>query len=179
MTPSGTSLVFRHPASRVRRGPLREFLGELERRLARGRSIVCLVTGDRELRDLNRRFRGKNTPTDVLSFVGPGFQPAAAFPGGIPRSTSKLRAKMPAKSRLQAESLAPLGELAISLDRARAQAAEHGHTLDDELRILMLHGALHLAGFDHEHDQGEMARAESRWRKRLGLPNGLIERSGQ
>jgi probable rRNA maturation factor len=71
-----------------------------------------------------------------------------------------------------------LGELAISLDRARAQAAEHGHSLDDELRILMLHGALHLAGFDHEHDHGEMARAESRWRKRLGLPNGLIQRTG-
>jgi probable rRNA maturation factor len=69
------------------------------------------------------------------------------------------------------------GDIAISIDRARIQAAEHGHSLSDELRILMLHGALHLAGMDHESDSGEMARAESRWRKNLGLPGGLIERS--
>ena len=69
------------------------------------------------------------------------------------------------------------GDIAISIDRARIQAAEHGHSLADELRILMLHGALHLAGMDHESDSGEMARAENRWRKRLGLPYGLIERS--
>ena len=69
------------------------------------------------------------------------------------------------------------GDIAISIDRARIQAAERGHSLADELRILMLHGALHLAGMDHESDSGEMARAESRWRKRLGLPRGLIERA--
>jgi len=68
------------------------------------------------------------------------------------------------------------GEIAISLDRAAAQAAEHGHSIDEEVRILMLHGALHLTGMDHETDAGEMARAETRWRKRLGLPCGLIER---
>jgi probable rRNA maturation factor len=70
-----------------------------------------------------------------------------------------------------------LGEIAISIDRAAAQAAEHGHSITDELRILMLHGALHLAGFDHEKDAGEMERAELRWRKRFGLPCGLIERA--
>jgi probable rRNA maturation factor len=69
------------------------------------------------------------------------------------------------------------GDLAISIDRARAQAAEHRHSLEIELRILMLHGALHLAGMDHEKDSGEMKRAETRWRKRLKLPVGLIERS--
>jgi probable rRNA maturation factor len=69
------------------------------------------------------------------------------------------------------------GDIAISIDRARIQAAERGHSLADELRILMLHGALHLAGMDHESDSGQMARAESRWRKRLGLPDGLIERT--
>lgn len=69
------------------------------------------------------------------------------------------------------------GDLAISIDRARAQAAEHGHSLSIELRILMLHGALHLAGLDHEKDSGEMARAEARWRKKFGLPSGLIERT--
>ena len=70
-----------------------------------------------------------------------------------------------------------LGELAISFDRARAQAADLGHTVDEELRILMLHGVLHLTGLDHERDRGRMARAESRWRRRLGLPAGLIERA--
>jgi probable rRNA maturation factor len=71
------------------------------------------------------------------------------------------------------------GDIAISIDRARIQAAERGHSLADELRILMLHGALHLAGMDHESDSGKMARAESRWRKKLRLPDGLIERSQQ
>jgi probable rRNA maturation factor len=69
-----------------------------------------------------------------------------------------------------------LGDIAISLQRARAQAREWGHTTEDELQILMLHGVLHLIGMDHETDSGEMRRAESRWRKKLGLPNGLIER---
>jgi probable rRNA maturation factor len=71
------------------------------------------------------------------------------------------------------------GDIAISIDRARIQAAERGHSLADELRILMLHGALHLAGMDHESDSGEMARAEIRWRQKLGLPDGLIERAQQ
>jgi probable rRNA maturation factor len=71
----------------------------------------------------------------------------------------------------------PPDEMAISLDRAAAQARELGHSLDAEVRILMLHGLLHLRGMDHENDAGEMRRAEIRWRKRLGLPAGLIERA--
>mgnify|MGYP000877329369 CR=1 FL=1 len=70
-----------------------------------------------------------------------------------------------------------LGEIAISIDRAKEQAAEHGHTSDEEIRILMLHGVLHLLGMDHESDKGAMRRAETRWRKLLDLPSGLIERS--
>jgi probable rRNA maturation factor len=69
-----------------------------------------------------------------------------------------------------------VGDLAISFDRAREQAREFGHSTDDELRILLLHGVLHLLGYDHENDSGRMARAEKRWRARLGLPVGLIER---
>ena len=70
-----------------------------------------------------------------------------------------------------------LGEIAISLDRAKEQATGQGHSVVDELRILMLHGALHLAGMDHETDRGQMKRIETKWRKRFGLAAGLIERT--
>jgi len=125
---------------------LRRFARKLQREVARGGRFDCLVTGDAELRRLNREFRGKDYPTDVLSFPG---------------------------------SDGHLGDLAISAARARAQAREFGHTTEDELRILMLHGVLHLMGMDHEADNGRMARAERRWRRELGLPNGLIERVAQ
>ncbi len=72
---------------------------------------------------------------------------------------------------------AALGDIAISCDRASAQAAEFGHALEAEIEVLMLHGALHLMGMDHQADRGRMARAEKRWRTRLGLPGGLIERT--
>ena len=145
MSPDDIPLLF-HTSRRVDRNELRDFLGELTRRVARGRTITCLIANDAEVRRLNRFFRGKDQETDVLSFP-----PARA--NGL------------------------AGDIAISIDRARIQAAERGHSLSDELRILMLHGALHLAGMDHESDSGEMAQAESRWRKRLGLPDGLIERA--
>ena len=138
-------LIFSSPA-RVRKIELRQFLADLTRNVTRGRSISCLITGDAELRRLNKTFRRKDYATDVLSF------PSASAGDSA-------------------------GDLAISIDRARAQAAEHRHSLEVELRILMLHGALHLAGMDHEKDAGEMARAETRWRKRLKLPTGLIERT--
>ena len=70
-----------------------------------------------------------------------------------------------------------LGEIAISYQRAREQAGAFGHSMRDEIRILMLHGVLHLTGMDHERDRGAMARAEIAWRNRLGLPAGLIERA--
>jgi probable rRNA maturation factor len=70
-----------------------------------------------------------------------------------------------------------LGELAISADRAAIQAHEFGHSRFDEIRILMLHGVLHLVGMDHETDAGRMARAEARWRRKLDLPAGLIARA--
>lgn len=69
-----------------------------------------------------------------------------------------------------------LGEMAISAHRAREQAASFGHSIEDEICILMLHGLLHLMGMDHETDRGKMARAEAAWRARLALPAGLIER---
>lgn len=70
-----------------------------------------------------------------------------------------------------------LGEMAISLDRAREQATNLGHSLETEVQILMLHGLLHLLGMDHETDGGKMRRTETKWRKIFGLPSGLIERA--
>jgi probable rRNA maturation factor len=70
-----------------------------------------------------------------------------------------------------------LGEIAISIERAGEQAEQFGHTLLDELQVLMLHGVLHLAGYDHETDNGDMAAAEQRWRSEFNLPQTLIERA--
>ena len=151
MSPDDIPLLF-HTSRQADREELRGFLAELTRRVARGRTITCLIANDAEVRRLNRFFRGKDQATDVLSFPA---AKANGLAGGL------------------------AGDIAISIDRARMQAAERGHSLADELRILMLHGALHLAGMDHESDSGEMARVESRWRKKLGLPDGLIERASQ
>jgi len=145
MSSDDIPLLYR-TSRQVHREELRRFLGELTRRITRGRTIACVIADDTEIRRLNRQYRGKNQATDVLSFP-------PANRNGV------------------------AGDIAVSMDRARVQAAERGHSLAEELRILMLHGALHLAGMDHEADSGEMERAESRWRKRLGLPDGLIERS--
>ena len=114
-----------------------------------GGTVEVLLSDDRALRRLNRQFRGKNKATDVLSF--------------------------PAPVELAGEHA---GDLAISLETAARQASEYGLTLRDEVRILLLHGVLHLAGFDHEIDDGEMAEHEAALRKRLRLPVGLIARAG-
>ncbi len=70
-----------------------------------------------------------------------------------------------------------LGEIAISVERAAAQAEEFGHTATDEIRILLLHGLLHLTGLDHERDGGEMESSEEHWRAEFGLPSALIARA--
>jgi probable rRNA maturation factor len=70
-----------------------------------------------------------------------------------------------------------LGEMAISVQRAREQAQRHGHSIEHEIGVLMLHGVLHLMGMDHETDRGRMKRTEIKYRKRLDLPTGLIERA--
>ena len=110
--------------------------------------VEILLAGDATLRRLNRDFRAKNKSTDVLSFPAP-----PDFAGGH------------------------TGDLAISLQTAQRQADEHGHTLADEVRVLLLHGLLHLSGMDHETDSGEMAARESDLRKSLRLASGLIDRA--
>jgi probable rRNA maturation factor len=153
----GSTVTFRRAAADVPARAIAAFARKLEREVARGRAFDTLITGDGELRKLNREFRGTDYATDVLS-----------FPSSEPGRASLAWAGQ--------EAYPTLGDLAISVARARAQAKEYGHTTEQEIRILMLHGLLHLLGMDHENDDGRMARAEKRWRRQLGLPNGLIER---
>jgi probable rRNA maturation factor len=114
--------------------------------------VTVLLTTDPAIRKLNRQFRGKNKATDVLSFPSEGLMP------GLP-------------AHLQAA-----GDLAISVPTALKQALEQDHSLATEVKVLMLHGLLHLSGLDHETDSGQMARRERLLRGKLKLPQGLIER---
>jgi probable rRNA maturation factor len=118
--------------------------------------VNILLTSDAEIERLNHQFRGQAKPTDVLSF--PALAPAAG--------SAALPVAAPAG-----------GDIAISLATARAQAAVLGHSLLTEVKVLILHGMLHLAGHDHERDRGQMRRREQRLRAELHLPSGLIERS--
>jgi len=168
--PEGAStLLFQHPSRRIRRRALRAFVVDLAARIAGG-GVTCVVTTDAELRALNRKFCGRDYATDVLSFPA---QPLPAVAARNRRST--LTAVH--RAATTGSGCVTIGEIAVSLDRAAEQAAELGHSVEDELRILILHGLLHLAGFDHDTDGGQMARAEARWRRRLGLRTGLIERA--
>ena len=109
---------------------------------ARARGVLSLaIVSDAEMRRLNRDYRGKDKVTDVLSFP----------------STADLPSF--------------LGELAIARGQAARQAREQGHSVAVEVRLLALHGLLHLLGYDHETDGGQMARLESRLRRRAGLPD--------
>jgi probable rRNA maturation factor len=164
MSPEGSSITFRRVPDELRR-PIERFAGRLQTEVTKGRCFDCVITSDAELRRLNRAFRGEDSATDVLSF------PAPPLPNGRGSVTQK-----PTELRPSGSGGSHLGDLAISLPRARSQAREFGHGTAQEIQILMLHGVLHLLGMDHETDRGKMARAEKRWRARLGLPNGLIER---
>lgn len=119
---------------------------------ARGMVTIALA-GDARVRALNRQFLGKDRATDVLSFPAGTDAPFAGEAG--PR---------------------PLGELIIAAGVARRQAAAARHGVQTEVRVLALHGLLHLLGYDHETDGGEMARLEARLRRKAGLREGLIER---
>lgn len=98
--------------------------------------VTITLTNDRKLHELNRTYRGKDKPTDVLSF---------------PYDTDG----------------GPLGDVVVSVDRALAQAEERGHSLQREAELLVLHGTLHVCGYDHETDDGEMERLERRLRRKL------------
>jgi probable rRNA maturation factor len=127
----------------------------LERFVARARHaarlkglVNVLLTSSIEMKSLNRRFRGADKPTDVLSFP--------AEPGVRKQFAS---------------------EIAISAEIATKNARALGHSPVEEVKILVLHGVLHLRGYDHECDNGQMARREKQLRAKLRLPLGLIERT--
>jgi probable rRNA maturation factor len=108
--------------------------------------VTVVVTTNSEMKRLNGQFRGKDEPTDVLSFPSGEMSPLA-------------------------------GEIAISHEIAKENASRLGHSITEEIKILILHGILHLAGYNHDDDEGKMARREHNLRKALRLPDALIERS--
>jgi probable rRNA maturation factor len=138
------------PTATLRARGLAGWLTAVAPARARGVVTVALVS-DARVRALNRRFRKKDAPTDVLSFPN---RPNASEPGAHPY----------------------LGDVVIAAGVARRQARDAGHSIDTELRVLALHGLLHLLGYDHERDAGRMARLERRLRHKGGLREGLIER---
>jgi len=129
---------------------LARFVAEAQAAVRLRGEVSVLLTTDRAIRRLNRRFRSNDKTTDVLSFP----------PSNLVQNQEENA-----------------GDLAISVETARRQAAEAGHALTCELQVLILHGLLHLAGFDHESDNGRMAHRERELRARFGLPLGLIERA--
>ena len=145
-----TLIILRKHVAGLSDAALAKFVVRASRTVKLRGAVNVLITSSRELRALNRRFRGKDQPTDVLSF-----SPEPAF----------------------VDMLA--GDIAISVDIARRNARELGHSEAQEIKILVLHGVLHLAGYDHECDHGAMAGKEAKLRKALGLPVGLIERNGR
>lgn len=140
------AVVFDKASPELNSGSLEDFVREARRAAGLRGDVSVLITGNSKMRELNSRFRGKNSATDVLSF------PAAQSNGFA-------------------------GDVAISLDIATRNARALGHSVADEIRILILHGILHLAGYDHEKDRGKMEAKETALRRKLALPTGLIERS--
>ncbi len=144
-------MILRKRVAGLSRPTLERFVLRARRAVHVRDTVNVLVTSSAELRALNWQFRGTDKATDVLSFPSPR------------------------EERRQVKRVA--GDVAISADIARGNASRLGHSVADEVKILALHGILHLAGFDHERDNGEMARKESRLRRQLKLEAGLIERT--
>ena len=140
----------------------------------RGGVVVALM-GDAAMRRLNGQFRGVDAPTDVLSF------PAGARRGAVqgkdtPRRSGHATTLRRAHVNKSLE-INHLGDIAIATGVASRQAAQYGHGLSTEIRLLALHGLLHLLGYDHDRDHGQMMRLEVRLRRRMNLPAGLITRA--
>jgi len=152
-------ILNRQRAVRVARRPLELFLARVRRELGIGEAnvTICFVS-DAEIARMNQSFRKKKGPTDVLSFP--------AIHRRVPVSLPQRRK---AGSGRRSPSKVFLGDVAISPATARRNAKKLGRSLPGELQILILHGVLHLLGYDHETDRGEMNRVEAELRRRLGL----------
>jgi probable rRNA maturation factor len=149
-------ILNRQRAVRLARRPLETFLRRVQKELGLGEAslTVCLVS-DAEIAWMNKTYRKKNGPTDVLSFPAARRWPRPpVLQGG------------PYKKRKEVEFL---GDVAIAPATARRYAKKNGRTLASELRVLVLHGVLHLMGYDHQSDRGQMDRVEEKLRKRFGL----------
>jgi probable rRNA maturation factor len=152
-------ILNRQRAVRVARRPLELFLARVKRALGLEAADVsiCFVS-DTEIAGMNEAFRKRKGPTDVLSFPV------------VQRRGPARMARLPKRGRVRrAQAAVFLGDIAISPATARRNAKELGRTLASELRVLILHGVLHLLGYDHETDRGQMDRIETRLRRRLGL----------
>jgi probable rRNA maturation factor len=159
-------IVNRQRAVALPVGALERFLRQLRRELKLGDAevTVCLVS-DAEIAGMNELFRKKAGPTDVLSFPTVKRQKQMPSVGARIAGHTRLRLRVP----LGLASGESLGDIAIAPAVAKQNAKTYGRTFPSELKILILHGVLHLLGYDHETDRGEMNRAERRLRKRLGL----------
>ncbi|HKV24522.1 MAG TPA: rRNA maturation RNase YbeY [Candidatus Acidoferrum sp.] len=161
-------MVNRQRKVRVATGKLEEFLGEALRETGQGDAevTVCFVR-DAEMAQMNKRYRKKQGSTDVLSFPGE-VNGSKADRGGL-AARRLMRARKVHAENSQPQGRFYLGDIAIAPDTARRYARKNGRSLESELRVLILHGVLHLLGYDHESDHGEMDRIEQKLRRRLGL----------
>ncbi len=149
-------ILNRQRAVRVARGPLEEFFRRVLREMKlRDSDITICFVSDAEIARMNLAFRGKKGPTDVLS-----------FPAGKKR---KKRNYTEDTEDAEDTEKSYLGDIAIAPETARRYAKKNGRSLNNELRVLILHGVLHLLGYDHETDRGEMDRIEQKLRRRFGL----------
>ncbi|HUR34685.1 MAG TPA: rRNA maturation RNase YbeY [Vicinamibacterales bacterium] len=163
-------------------GSLARWLSAVAPATARG-AVSIAVVGDARVRALNRAYRRKDYATDVLSFPSGYVESGPAEAGPHVRSGSHVRSAEPQSwgPALAGPSGGPsgvryLGDIVIARGVAKRQARKAGHAERTELRVLALHGLLHLLGYDHERDSGEMAQLERRLRRKGGLREGLIER---
>ena len=146
-------ILNRQRTVRVARPPLEAFLARVRKQLRlNGAEITVALVSDPAIARMNETYRHKKGPTDVLSFP-------------VEASARRSRRRKPAPTK-EGRSL---GDIAISPATARRNAKKFGRTLPSELQILILHGVLHLLGYDHETDNGQMTRIENRLRRKLGL----------
>lgn len=150
-------VIFDKPVIGLSQTSLARFVARASEAARLHGSVNVMITSSAEMKSLNRQFRGKDEATDVLSF--PAGDQAVRRRGRNATRTAEVA-----------------GEIAISADIAAKNARALGHAPGIEIKILALHGILHLRGYDHERDRGQMARLEEKLRRQLHLPSGLIER---